>query len=95
MTRSGIIAIGCILGFLGFLGRVDPAFNGRTIIEVSSLCKSGIGQLGQLFNLQLQHNCEIANGLAELTYALIGIGVILIIIGAVLSSNKKYETTYH
>lgn len=68
---------------------IVPAYNGRTITEVSDLCKSGLGQFGQLISQQAQQNCEIANGLATLAYALIGIGIILIIVGSVLGSNKK------
>jgi hypothetical protein len=95
MTRTGIVAVGCILGFFGFMGLLVPVYNGRTITEISDLCKSGLGQIGQLFSQQIQQNCETANLLAVLIYALLGIGVILIIVGAVLSSNEKYETTHH
>jgi hypothetical protein len=89
MTRSGIVVTGIILFIFGVLGRITPVYNGRTIIEISDLCKSGLGQVGQFFSTQIQQNCEIASDLADLVYALIGIGIILIIIGSVLKSHKK------
>ncbi len=94
MTRAGILAIGIVLFFYGFLGLVTPISNDKTIMDYNDLCKSGFVQFFEIFSHQIQQNCATAKDLANLVYAVIGIGMILIIVGAVSNGNKKYETTY-
>jgi len=67
-------------------------YQNLTIPELSDLCNSGLGQLAKMFNSNNQQACTEYK---LMYYAIIGsgiIGLILLIIGAVISKSSKQKT---
>ena len=90
MAKGGAIAAGIVLIIIAGLGYVYPISDqGYTIPQMNDLCKSGVGQLGQLFSTDAQENCRIANYMTLGIYGLGIIGIILIIVGAVVPSKRN------
>lgn len=90
MANGPAIAIGIFFLFLAGLGYIYPVgSDGQTIPQFNDMCKSGIGQLGQLFSSDAQENCRIANYMTLGVYGFGIIGVILIIVGAVVPSKRN------
>ena len=70
----------------------DTIYQNLTIPELSDLCNSGLGQLAKMFSSGIQQACTEYK---LMSYAIIGsgiIGLILLIIGAVISKSSKQKT---
>jgi len=88
VAKEGVVVIGALLLGFGFLGHVVPIGELGSVTDLDNLCSSLLGQFGQALNEEARENCQAASILSKLAYAMIGIGVILIIIGAVVPSKK-------
>lgn len=89
MTKEGIIIIGALLLVFGFLGHVVPYGEFGSVTDIDELCSSLLGQVGQSMNAQARENCQVVSILSKIVYSMMGIGVVLIIIGAVMPSKKR------
>ena len=67
----------------------DTQFAELTIPEIHDLCSSGLGQLGQAFNEDVQKACSQTKIVAYSIYVSGIIGLILITVGAIIPSNQK------
>jgi len=100
MANGGALGIGIFFLLIGGAGFLTPnsvwnensrgtQFADMTIPQVYELCSSGLGQLGQMFSGDIQKACSEYR---TVTYAIYGsglIGLILIIVGAVVSGKKE------
>ena len=89
MAKDEVIVIGALLLVFGFLGYVVPIVEFGSVTDFDNLCSSTFGQLGQAFNDQARETCRIVGILSKLVYTMMGIGAILVIIGAVIPSKKN------
>ena len=97
MANKGALGAGIALIIIAGIGFSYPVNNqGWTIPRVNDLCTSGFGQLGQFFIGDIQQGC---NEFRYLTYVVYGsglIGIVLLIVGAVVSSqNQRDSQVYH
>ena len=89
-----MVAGGIILFFIAGIGYVYPiADNGMTVPQITDLCASGLGQLGQMFSGDVQKICREYGYLMYGIYGFGLIGIILIIVGAVVPGERR-ETEY-
>jgi len=91
MARKGAIGAGIFVLIIGIIGIIMPVNDfGHSVVDLHNLCTSGIGQLAQFFGgQQVIQNCQTAKGATYLVLGLAGIGTIIIIIGAVVSSKPR------
>jgi hypothetical protein len=89
VAKDEVIVIGALLLVFGFLGYVVPIAEFGSVTDLDNLCSSGLGQLGQAFNDQARENCRIAGISSKLVYMMMGMGTILVIIGAAIPSKKN------
>ena len=82
--RTGLFVTGIILAILGSIGYVYPVSEYGSVSDLHELCSSGLGQLAKIFSGDARENCLTIKNMLIGIYALIGVGVILIIIGNVL-----------
>jgi len=95
MANGPAIAIGIFLLFLAGLGFVYPVNDsGYTIVQADELCSSGLGQLAQFFGgSSTQESCQQIKLMSYGVYGFGLIGIILVIVGAAVSSGTK--EVYH
>ena len=94
MANGGAVAGGVIMLIIAVLGYVFPITDtGYTIPQINDICTSGLGQIGQLFSGDAQKVCREYGYLTFGIYGFGLIGLILIIVGAAVSSSRK-ETEY-
>jgi len=89
MANKAAIGIGAFFLIISGLGFVYPISEGYTIVQADELCKSGLGQLGQLFSSSNQQACQ---QIKLVSYGIFGsglIGIILLIAGSVASRSQK------
>ena len=98
MANAQVGYLGLSLIALGVLGYFIPATpTGLTVLEVTDLCESGMGQLGQTFSGDVQKICREYSYLMYGIYGSVIIGIILMIVGAVKSGSKdeaKHDDDY-
>ena len=82
------IGFGIFLIIVAVIGFIIP-IGDYTIPQGNDLCKSGMGQLGQVFSNNARESCLIFNYLFLGILGFAGLGFILIIVGAVIPSAKK------
>jgi len=58
MANGAAIGIGIFFLIIAGVGFVYPVSDGYTIVQVDDICKSGLGQLGQLFSASGQQGCQ-------------------------------------
>ena len=93
MAKVGAVVAGIILFLIAGLGYVYPINDaGYTITQMDDLCSSGLGQLGQIFLGDVKENCRILNVMTLGIYGLGLIGIILIIVGALVSGGKRKDS---
>jgi len=90
VAKEGAIVLGALLFVFGFLGYIVPIHEFGSVTDLDSLCSSPFGQLGQAFVEEAREVCQMASGLSKLAYGMMGVGAILVIIGAVIP-NKKHS----
>ncbi|MCV0372462.1 MAG: hypothetical protein K5793_02795 [Nitrosarchaeum sp.] len=88
MAKEGVMVFGSFLFVFGFLGYIVPIGQFGSVTDVDRLCSTAFGQLGQLFNTQVNETCQMVSGLSKVAYSMMGIGAIMAIIGAVVPSKK-------
>jgi len=81
MAHEGLAVFGSILFVFGFLGFIFPIGEFGSVTDVDNFCNTA-------FFLKATETCQIASSLSKLAYSMMGIGVILAIIGAILPSKK-------
>ncbi len=89
MARVGVLGFGIILLVLATIGYIMPNDMGLTIPEANDLCTSNLGRIGQLFSGDTQQACS---EMKYITFGIYGfglIGIILVIVGALVSSKKN------
>jgi len=90
VAKDKVIVIGALLLVIGFLGYVVPITEFGSVTDLDNLCSSPLGELGQAFSDQARENCKTVGILSKLVYTMMGIGIILVIIGAVrVRANKN------
>jgi putative membrane protein len=89
MANKTAIGAGVFFLIISGLGFVYPISDGYTIVQADELCKSGLGQLGQLFSSSNQQACQQIKLVSYGVYGSGLIGVILLIAGSVASRNQK------
>ena len=93
MTNTGAIVSGAILLGIAILGFLYPINDmGWSVPQAHELCSSGLGQLGQAFIGDIQKICLEFRYITYGIYALGLIGIILVIVGVVISSKSKEKT---
>jgi len=88
VVKSWALATGIVLLVIAGIGFVIPVDEGYSIPNVNDLCSSGMGQLAQMFGSDVQRECQ---QFKYLTYGIYGLGltgIVLIIVGAVVSGSK-------
>ena len=95
MASGPAIAFGILFLVLAGLGFLYPVNDlGYTIIQSDELCSSGLGQLAQFFGgKSTLEACQQIKLVAYGVYGLGLLGIILVIVGAVVSSGQK--EVYH
>lgn len=92
MANTGVVSGAILLGIaiLGFLYPINDM--GWSVPQVHELCSSGLGQLGQVFSGDIQKICLEFRYITYGIYGLGLIGIILVIVGVVISSKSKEKT---
>lgn len=80
---------GIVFIVLGVLTYLYPVSEYGSFSDVHELCSSGFGQLGKAFSEEARENCQSVKYVVFGSYALMGVGAILVIIGGVKSSSGK------
>ena len=89
MANGAAIGIGIFFLIIAGVGFVYPVSDGYTIVQVDDICKSGLGQLGQLFSASGQQGCQQVKLMSYGVYGSGLIGIILLITGSVSSRGQK------
>jgi len=95
MANIAIISIGCLFLVIAIIGYIFPIASEEnySIPQVVALCNSGMGQLGQAFSGDFVKACSDYSGLLMGVYGSGVLGLILIIVGVVVSPHKKPQET--
>jgi len=95
MARGGIIGIGIIFLIIAFIGYTTPisvtladTTVNLTIPKVVAFCDSGVGQFSQML-AQVVLVCSEHKNFMMGIYGSVLLGIVLIIVGAVVSGEKK------
>jgi len=95
MARGGIIGIGIFFLIIAIIGYNVPlpitladTNANLTIPQVVAVCDSGLGQLGQML-AQVAMVCSEYNNFMMGIYGSVLLGIVLIIVGAVVSGKKE------
>ena len=92
MARPDVTGVGIFLLIIAGAGYLAPVGSeGHTIPQLSDICNTGLGQLGQMFSADITKNCREFGLLTLGIYGLGLIGIILIIVGAASRGSKEYE----
>jgi len=94
VARGGIIGGGIFLLIIAIIGYFSPISEGFTAPQVNELCSSDLGQLGQFFGgKDIRDICRTYEMATFAIYGLGLIGIILIIVGAVVSGKIGKDTS--
>ena len=94
MANGWVVVLGIFLLFIAFIGYFSPVSEGFTAPQVNELCSSDLGQLGQFFGGE--NIRDVCREFEMATFAIYGsglIGIILIIVGAVVSGKTGKDTS--
>jgi len=95
VTKWLLVGIGIVLVVLFVAGFTVPfTSTGFSIIQVNDVCKSDLGQLGQLFGGDLLKICQDFQLIAFAIYGAGIVGIVLIIVGFIISVKKKTVCSY-
>ena len=83
MANNGAVAAGIVLIALGVIGYLYPITNIGSASDVNDMCNSAIGQFGKELNAQIKVNCQISKYIVLGSYVFMGVGALLVIVGAV------------
>lgn len=87
--KAGLVAAGAILIVLGIIAYVYPITSVGSFSDVNDLCNSAIGTFGKVLSAQVRENCQTAKYLVLGSYAFMGIGALLVIVGSVTRGNTS------
>ena len=92
MAKGNVVAGGSAILLIAIFGYFIPVTDtGLTIPQVNDVCATGLGQMGQMFSGDLQKICREFGYLMYGIYGFGIIGIILIIVGGVVSGKKESE----
>jgi hypothetical protein len=92
MANGGLIGAGIIFLGIAIIGYIVPVNDeGWSIPDVTALCNSGMGQLGQAFSGDIVKVCSEYNMMLYGIYGSGLIGIILLIVGSVIPESKSKE----
>ena len=77
------------IGIVDVFGYIIPIGELGSVTDVDSLCSSTLWQLGQASNEQAKETCDMASDMSKMVYVMMGIGIVVIIIGVIKSSQKQ------
>jgi len=83
-----LISAGGVLIVIGIIVYVYPITNAGSASDINDLCTSAVGQFGKALSPQVRENCQIAKYIVIGSYAMMGIGALLVIVGSVLKHGK-------
>ncbi len=100
MAHSGALVAGAFFAIIGSFGFIIPnsswnknsigtPFENLTVIEINDLCNSGMGFLAQAFSPQMVDACSELKLISYVIYGSILIGLILLVVGALVTNNKN------
>ena len=92
MANGAVIGLGIVLFFIAAIAFFWQLDSGYTYPQVHEVCISDIGQLAQYWFGGNQEARETCNHVQMVTYGIYGVGllgIILIIVGSVVSGTKK------
>jgi hypothetical protein len=100
VAHSGALVAGAFFAIIGGFGFIIPnsswnknsigtPFENLTIIEINNLCTSGIGFLAQAFSPEIVDACSEIKLISYAIYGSIVIGIILFVVGALVTNNKN------
>jgi hypothetical protein len=90
MVNGGLVALGVFFLVAATVGYIVPVNDeGWTIPDVSSLCNSGMGQLGQAFSGDIVKICSEYDLMLYGIYGSGILGIISLIVGAVIPSKSR------
>jgi hypothetical protein len=81
-TGVAALAIGAVLIIAGL---VDHA----VIASKAALCQSPVGQIGQVIDTTVAHDCGLVNALESAVGWLIAVGILAVILGIVVIRNSR------
>ncbi len=85
--KAGLIATGGILIVIGIIVYVYPISEIGSVSDINDLCGTILGQLGTTFNQDARQGCQTAKYVVVGSYALIGIGALLVIVGSIIQTG--------
>jgi hypothetical protein len=105
MAKIGPVIFGIILILIAGFGYITPSgdlesimgnneaglFGDLPLVEIHELCTSGLGQLGQSITKGAAEQCSLVKYLTLGIYGFGVIGIILIIVGSLVPSNKRED----
>jgi len=92
VAKGNVVAGGSAILLIAIFGYFIPVTDtGLTIPQVNDVCATGLGQMGQMFSGDLQKICREFGYLMYGIYGFGIIGIILIIVGGVVSGKKESE----
>jgi putative membrane protein len=89
VVNIAIISVGCLLLVIAVVGYITPFNMGWTIPGIDAICSGDMGQLGQTLSAEIQQGCSDYKLATLGIYGLGLVGIILIIVGAVISRGQK------
>jgi len=95
MSNIAIVLIGCLFLVIAIIGYILPIASEEnySIPQVVALCDSEMGELGQVFSGEIIKACSDYSGLLMVVYGSGISGLVLIVVGAVVSRGQKED--YH
>lgn len=85
--KAGLIAIGSVLIVLGIIVYVYPISSLGSVSDINDLCGSVLGQFGKAINQDAREGCQTAKYVVVGSYASIGIGALLVIVGSIIKTG--------
>lgn len=93
MAKGGLVALGVFFLVSAIVGYIVPVNDeGWTIPDVSALCNSGMGQLGQAFSGDVVKVCSEYDIMLMGVYGSGVLGIILLVVGVVIPSTSKEQS---
>jgi len=86
-VKPSLFFAGCLIFAIGIIAYLYPVSEYGSVSDLHELCASGLGQLGKIFSGDVREYCLTIKNMLIVTYALLGIGIILVMIGSVLRKS--------
>jgi len=86
-VKQSLFFAGCLIFAIGIIAYLYPISEYGSVSDLHEMCTSGLGQIGKIFSGDVREYCLTIKNMLIVTYALLGIGIILVIIGSVLRKS--------